>query len=187
MRLDTAFFINLLLIISLTAVGFIAKCASAEEVHPGCTEAADKQTSERSFRYEQYFLRAHPEIDRVVSILWDEGLPAKWLYLMLIESGGRQDAASSEGASGLWQLTAATAKAYGCTDRADTEQATRAAARYISKLLKDFDGDEWKAIAAYNMGGRNLKKNGPTPEAKALADQVFCLFHKDPFFLDSME
>lgn len=187
MRLDTAFFINLLLIINLTALGFIAKCASAEEAHPGCTEAADKQTDARAFRYEQYFLRAHHEIDRVVSILWDEGLPAKWAYLMLIESGGRQDAASGEGAMGLWQLTAATAKAYGCTDRADTEQATRAAARYITKLLKDFNGDEWKAIAAYNMGGRNLKKHGPTSEAKALADQVFCLFSKDPFFLDSME
>lgn len=187
MRLDTAFFINLLLIISLTAVGLVSKCASAEETHPRCTEAADRQTDERAIRYEQYFLRAHPEIDRIVSILWDEGLPAKWVYLMLIESGGRQDAASGEGAKGLWQLTAATAKAYGCTDRADTEQATRAAARYITKLLKDFDGDEWKAIAAYNMGGRNLKKHEPTSEARALADQVFCLFYKDPFFLDSME
>lgn len=187
MRLETAFFLNLLLIITLTTVGLIAKCARADEPHPGCTEAADKQTNERAFRYEQYFLRAHPEIDRVVSILWDEGLPAKWIYLMLIESGGKADAASGEGAKGLWQLTAATAKAYGCTDRADTEQATRAAARYISKLLKDFNGGEWKAIAAYNMGGRNFKKHGPTGEAKALADQVFCLFHKDPFFLDSMD
>ena len=187
MRLDTAFFINLLIIISLTAVGFIAKCARAEEAHPGCTPSADRQTNERQYRYEQYFLRAHPHLDAITRALWDEGLPPKWLYLMLVESGGKADAASSEGAAGLWQLTARTAKAYGCTDRADPEQATRAAARYISKLLKDFDGDEWKAIAAYNMGGRNLKKHGPTSEAKALADQVVCLFYKDPFFLESME
>lgn len=187
MNARTALFIFTALFALLLAAGAAVQCARAGEPHPGCTEAADKQTEDHAFRYEQYFLRAHPEIDRIVSILWDEGLPAKWVYLMLIESGGKADAVSGEGAKGLWQLTASTAKAYGCTDRADTEQATRAAARYISKLLKDFDGDEWRTIAAYNMGGRNLKKHGPTSEARALADQVFCLFFKDPFFLDSME
>lgn len=187
MNARTALFIFTALFALLLATGTAVQCARADEPHQGCTAAADDQTNARAFRYEQYYLRAHPEIDRIVSILWDEGLPARWVYLMLIESGGKADAASDEGAEGLWQLTAATAKAYGCTDRADTEQATRAAARYISKLLKDFDGDEWKAIAAYNMGGRNFKKHGPTREAKALADQVFCLFYKDPFFLDSME
>lgn len=154
---------------------------------PSCTEWASAQIEAKADRYAQYKADAAGSLDTVTAILAEEGLPPKWIYLMLVESGGDPQAKSRKGAAGLWQLTAATAREYGCTDRTDTETSTRAAARYLAHLLAKFDGDEWKAIAAFNMGGHNLKKHGATREARALADLVKCLFYKDPFFLDSME
>lgn len=154
---------------------------------PKCTEWAAAQIEAKADRYAQYKADAAGSLDTVTAILADEGLPPRWAYLMLVESGGDPQAKSRKGAAGLWQLTAATARAYGCTDRTDTEASTRAAARYLAHLLAKFNGDEWKTIAAFNMGGHNFKKHGATREARALADIVTCLFYKDPFFLDNME
>lgn len=164
---------------------FVIYEAKAEE--PRCKAWAYDLSESRAYRYEQYYTANHPEADRVLAILWEEGVPARYFYLMLAESNARTNAESQAGAVGSWQLTAATARRYGCTDRENVEESTRAAARYIAKLRKDFDGDDWKVIAAYNMGGHNLKAKGATREARALADFVTCLFIKDPFFLDGME
>lgn len=152
-----------------------------------CSRWSDELSERRMFRYEQYFTRNHPEAERVLAILGDEGVPARYFYLMLAESNARSDAESQAGAVGSWQLTVATARRYGCTDRENLEESTRAAARYLAKLRNDFNGDDWMVIAAYNQGGHNLRANGPTNEARSLADFVTCLFIKDPFFLDSME
>lgn len=115
--------------------------------------------------------------------LYDLGLERKWIYLMLEESGGKAQVCSSAGACGPWQLTQATARQYGCTDRTDPYTATLAAGRYIRHLLEDFDGDERSVVMAYNMGGSNLRKYGPTREAKALAELVTCAFQIDPLLL----
>lgn len=163
---------------------FVIHEAKAE---PRCLAWADALSESRAFRYEQYYTTNHPEAERVLAILWDEGVPARFFYLMLAESNARADAESNAGAVGAWQLTAATARRYGCTDRENIEESTRAAARYLAKLRNDFNGDDWQVIAAYNQGGHNLRANGPTNEARSLADFVTCLFVKDPFFLDSME
>lgn len=131
--------------------------------------------------------RAGQWIGEAERALADIGLAPKWLYLMLEESGGRYEACSPVGACGPWQLTQATARHYGCTDRTDPYTATLAAGRYIKHLLEDFDGDERSVVMAYNMGGANLRKHGPTKAAKALAELVMCAFRVDPLFLRSME
>ena len=131
--------------------------------------------------------RAGQWIGEAEQALYDLGLEQKWLYLMLEESGGRHEACSPVGACGPWQLTDSTARAYGCTDRTDPYTATLAAGRYIQHLLEDFDGDERSVVMAYNMGGANLRKHGPTKAAKALAELVTCAFRIDPLFLRSKE
>lgn len=170
----------------LLASGLIADCARAE-TPSACSEWADDLVELKAGRWQHYFARTEREREHIIEALQDEGLPARWMYLMLVESGGKPTAESGKGASGPWQLTAATAAHYGCADRSDINESTRAAARYIKKLLQDFGGDEWKAIAAYNQGGHNLRKHGPAKEARALADLVACLFHRDPLFLSGME
>lgn len=139
-------------------------------------EAVTERTAARSERAGQWI----GEAERALS---DIGLSQKWLYLMLEESGGKVQVCSSVGACGPWQLTQATARHYGCTDRADPYSATLAAGRYIQHLLDDFDGDERAVIMAYNMGGANLRKHGPTTAARSLADLVMCAFAADPLNL----
>ena len=75
---------------------------------------------------------------------------------------------------------------YGCADPTEPICATHAAAKYIKKLLNDFNGNEWEAVVAYNMGGANYRKSGKaTAQAAALADEVVCLFTHDPLHLTS--
>lgn len=143
-------------------------------------EAVTGRTEARAERASQW-------IGEAEQALYDLGLEQKWLYLMLEESGGKYEACSPVGACGPWQLTQATARQYGCTDRTDPYTATLAAGRYIQHLLEDFDGDERSVVMAYNMGGANLRKNGPTKAARALAELVTCAFRIDPLFLRSMD
>lgn len=143
-------------------------------------EAVTERTAIRGERAEQWIAEA----ERALS---DVGLHPKWLYLMLEESGGRHAACSPVGAFGPWQLTLATARRYGCTDRTDPYTSTLAAGRYIQHLLQDFRGDERNVVMAYNMGGANLRKHGPTKAAEALAELVTCAFRVDPLSLRSAE
>lgn len=91
------------------------------------------------------------------------GLPAGLLRSMVItESGGDTQAVSKAGAKGPFQFMPSTAKDFGLVgdDVFDPEKSAHAAARYMSQLLKMFDGDLGKALAAYNWGQGNVERKG---------------------------
>ncbi|MGP3048119.1 transglycosylase SLT domain-containing protein [Serratia ureilytica] len=91
------------------------------------------------------------------------GLPAGLLRSMVItESGGDPQAVSKAGAKGPFQFMPGTAKDFGLVgdDVFDPEKSAHAAARYMSQLLKMFDGDLGKALAAYNWGQGNVERKG---------------------------
>lgn len=60
--------------------------------------------------------------------------------------------ASSAGAVGAGQFMPGTAPKYGVTDRTDPIQSIEGQAKYMRKLLDDFDNDESLALAGYNAG-----------------------------------
>ncbi|WP_350987599.1 transglycosylase SLT domain-containing protein [Serratia marcescens] len=91
------------------------------------------------------------------------GLPVGLLRSMVItESGGDTQAVSKAGAKGPFQFMPGTAKDFGLVgdDVFDPEKSAHAAARYMSQLLKMFDGDLGKALAAYNWGQGNVERKG---------------------------
>jgi len=120
---------------------------------------------------------------RYVPVLEDElqraGLPQDLVYLAMIESGFRPDAASHMGAIGLWQFIAPTARHYGLNinwwidERRDFEKSTHAAIAYMKELNGEFDS--WYLVAAsYNMGEtgvRRLIKRHGTNNFWELADK----------------
>ena len=100
-------------------------------------------------------------------ILEEEGVPADFKYLAVIESGLSQ-VVSPSGASGFWQFMKRTAPEYGLEvsstvdERYHVEKATRAACAYLKDAHAKF-GSWVLAAASYNMGRSGV--------ANALASQ----------------
>lgn len=116
-------------------------------------------------------IRCEPFRASVTKILKENGLPERFYFLMVAESGCRsKDVRSHRGAVGFWQMMPATGRAHGCNNLEDLECATRAAASYLKDLSTRFKGDD--IIAAWNMGGHNFRKYGMTPEARGLIRRV---------------
>lgn len=79
------------------------------------------------------------------------------------ESAFNPRALSIKGAQGLMQLMPGTAGDMGVLDAFDSAQNIRGGARYLALLLRDFNGDEHLAAAAYNAGPAAVQKYDGVP------------------------
>jgi hypothetical protein len=110
----------------------------------------------------------------IQSALVEEGLPVDLGHLVWVESAFNVEALSVVGALGLWQFMPATARDFGLKvsaeekidERLDPVKSSKAAAQYLSFLLKQFGTDRYLlAIASYNAGQNKIKR-------KAIAAQI---------------
>src|SRR5215204_279406 len=83
------------------------------------------------------------ELDQlIISIGESEGVDPRFIHAGIWEeSKFIQDARSPVGAQGLMQLMPATARRFGCTDPHDPAENIAAGTKYLSWLLKRFDGN----------------------------------------------
>jgi soluble lytic murein transglycosylase-like protein len=89
--------------------------------------------------------------------------PALLAGLVKAESNFNPNAQSGVGAKGLTQLMDATAHGLGVSNSFDPAQALDGGAKFLSGLLKQFNGDEKLALAAYNAGPGAVRKFGGIP------------------------
>lgn len=78
--------------------------------------------------------------------------PLLLLAIAWVESGFNSNLESSAGARGVMQLIPSTAAALGCRDTGDVTCSAEAAAVYVGRLLRRYNGDLVYALCAYNAG-----------------------------------
>jgi soluble lytic murein transglycosylase-like protein len=80
------------------------------------------------------------------------------------------------------QLMPETARRYGVTDRFDPIQNLHGGARYLTELLRMFNGNLSLTLAAYNAGENNVIKYGnripPFQETRAYVPKVLDLYRR---------
>ncbi len=92
-----------------------------------------------------------------------------------VESGFNPSIESPAGASGLMQLVPRTAEAFGCSDPSEPRCAVAAAANYLNRLLRQFDGQLMYALCAYHAGSfASLRafRAGQLPNNLSYAERV---------------
>lgn len=160
----------------------------AEKVIPNKEESQTEVDTKTGWappsKEKQVELRA--KYETIVTAAEEEHSLPKGLLAALItqESGWDTNAESHVGAKGLTQLMPDTAKMFGVeeADRVDAEKAVKAGAKYLSQLIKQFDGDIKLALAAYNAGPGNVRKyNGipPFPATQKYVANIMKMFQPD--------
>ena len=106
------------------------------------------------------------ELDQLITSIGEaEGVDPRFIHAVIWqESKYEQRARSHAGAQGLMQLMPATARRFGCKDTHNPAENIAAGAKYLSWLLKRFDGNVELALAGYNAGEGSVDKyNGIPP------------------------
>lgn len=134
---------------------------------------AGKVSSETTSDFSSY-LGESKSLDEIFDKAAEKyGVPVELLKAVgKAESGFDSNAVSRCGAQGIMQLMPATAKSLGVTDSFDAEQNIMGGAKYLSGLLKKYDGDTSLTLAAYNAGSGNVAKYDGIPPFKETQNYV---------------
>ena len=106
-----------------------------------------------------------PQLDRIIFEAGEkQGIDPRFLHAVIWqESKYKLKARSHAGAQGLMQLMPDTAKRFGCDDPHDAVENIEAGTKYLSWLLKRFEGNVELALAGYNAGEGSVAKYDGIP------------------------
>ena len=126
----------------------------------------------RRGRFEQEVIRAADKA----------GLDPALVHAVIgVESAYQPDARSSRGAVGLMQVIPATGRRFGVEDLRQPSANLQAGTRYLSHLMRVFDGDLRLVLAAYNAGENAVLRHGrrvpPYPETERYVPRVLNAYH----------
>ena len=101
--------------------------------------------------------------------------------IITVESCFKIKALSNKGAQGLMQLIPDTAKRFGVRNSYNPDQNIHAGIKYLKFLIKRFNGNLKKVIAAYNAGEGKVDKHKGVPpykETRRYVKNVLAIYQK---------
>lgn len=115
--------------------------------------------------------RYEPMFERVVETT---GVPRDlFARLVRAESGWQPAVPSPAGAVGLTQLMPGTAKDMGVLDRTDPYDNLKGGAKYFKQQLERYNGDQTRALVAYNWGPLNADRWNGNPDSLPEETRVY--------------
>jgi hypothetical protein len=110
------------------------------------------------------------------------GVPRELAHVVAQMESGYNPRADSGKAQGVMQLTPATGRALGVSNRFDSSQSVDAGVRLIGSLLRKYGGDTRLALAAYNAGETAVNRAGRNvpnfPETQAYVTRGLSLLNQ---------
>ncbi|MBJ6611660.1 MAG: transglycosylase SLT domain-containing protein [Candidatus Thiothrix moscowensis] len=97
--------------------------------------------------------------------------------VITVESCFKSGARGSSGEKGLMQLMPGTARRFDIRNGYNAWQNVHGGTRYLSYLLDYYGGNTQRAVAAYNAGEGNVRKNGAIPN-HGYVSKVMQAYHK---------
>ncbi|WP_052700194.1 transglycosylase SLT domain-containing protein, partial [Methylocucumis oryzae] len=125
--------------------------------------------------------RATPYLFHIVETLRKHQLPMDLALLPIVESAYQANAVSPKSAAGIWQFIPTTGLDFALNQdevfdaRYDIPASTRAAAEFLGRLNKHFNGDWLLSLAAYNCGQATVDNAIAHNKANGLATDYWSL------------
>jgi hypothetical protein len=134
------------------------------ELHNPTVQKELRRYTRNPARLNKNFSRSTEYMHFILHELNRRGMPTEIALLPMVESAFKNRAVSRSGAAGMWQFMPATGRDFGLRRsrnfdaRMDVFASTKAALTYLQKINREFKGDWYLTLAAYNVGQNRIHR-----------------------------
>ncbi|MCK5810076.1 MAG: transglycosylase SLT domain-containing protein, partial [Cocleimonas sp.] len=134
------------------------------ELHNPTVQKELRRYTRNPARLNKTFSRSTEYMHFILHELNRRGMPTEIALLPMVESAFKNRAVSRSGAAGMWQFMPATGRDFGLRRsrnfdaRMDVFASTKAALTYLQKINREFKGDWYLTLAAYNVGQNRIHR-----------------------------